>query len=108
VTGTSGDTSIDGITKAWATIPYLDQTTGSGIGVQGVSSRAQGTFTLNGATPVAVAIAGIQATDGIIWWETVAGGTPSNPVFTITPGVGFSVVALAANTSTFGYKLAKG
>lgn len=109
VTGTSGNLQVSGVTKTWATAPYLDATTGSGAIVNNASNRAQGTFAANGATPVPVAVASIQASDQVALMRTAYGGTAGpDPAITITAGVGFSAVSQALDLSTFAYKLIKG
>jgi hypothetical protein len=65
-----------------------------------------GTFTLNGATPVAVVNARVTANSIIIITLKTAAGTvsPTAPnVLTITPGTGFTVGGVAADTSDYNY-----
>lgn len=108
ITGAS-DAQVDGITKTWATFPYYDSTTDSGAILAGTSQRAQGTVNVNGATPVPVAVASIQATDIVVLMRTVNGGTPGiTPLCVITAGVGFTITGIALDTSTYAWKLQKG
>lgn len=63
-----------------------------------------GTLTLNGATPVAVVNARVTANSIIILTLKTVGGTvsPTMPnVLTITPGTGFTVGGVAADTSVY-------
>jgi hypothetical protein len=64
-----------------------------------------GTFTLNGATPVAVAETSIAATSMVlISLKTPAGTVGAQPaVQSITAGTGFSVAGTANDTSTYNY-----
>ena len=109
LTGTAGDLAVSGITKTWAQTPYYDQTTGSGAMDPTVSNRATGTFNFNGATPVAVAVASIQASDSVIVYPTAAGGTLGAWAITSqTPGVGFTIVSVAGNANAAFFALKKG
>lgn len=64
-----------------------------------------GTFTLNGATPVTVADANIDAGSIVIpTLKTVGGTVGALPAIqTITPGVGFTVAGTALDTSIYNY-----
>ena len=74
-----------------------------------------GTFVLNGATPVTVAVgtgtglnnapAGVTATSMIFMALKTVGGTVGAipAVQTITPGTGFTVAGTASDTSTYSY-----
>lgn len=65
-----------------------------------------GTFTANGTTPVTVANAAVTAGSIISFTLKTVGGTVSATqpnVQTITPGTGFTVAGLAADTSVYNY-----
>jgi hypothetical protein len=65
-----------------------------------------GTFTLNGATPVAVVNARVTANSIIIFTLKTVTGTvsPTAPnVLTITPGTGFTVGGVALDLSDYNY-----
>lgn len=69
----------------------------------GIAQR--GTFVATGATPVAVAFAGLKSTMVISVSLNTAGGTVgARPTIqTITPGTGFTVAATAGDTSTYNW-----
>jgi hypothetical protein len=70
------------------------------------ANAQQGTFVLNGATPVAVAFTGITASNFVVVTPLTRGGTPgAPPIVTISAGVGFSVVGIALDTSTYSYRV---
>jgi len=63
-----------------------------------------GTFTLNGSTPVVVANNKVTANSVIDNTIKTVGGTPAARIITsVTPGVGFTVVGTAGDTSTYNY-----
>jgi hypothetical protein len=63
-------------------------------------------FTVNGATPVAVADTRVRADTIIENTIRTVGGTPGARTITSkTPGVGFTVVGTAGDTSTYVYNL---
>ena len=65
-----------------------------------------GTFTANGVTPVVVANPLVTANSGIVITLKTVGGTVGNSqpaIKTITPGTGFTVTALASDTSVYTY-----
>ncbi len=70
-------------------------------------TNLRGTFTCNGATPVAVANANVQITDVIIISLNTVGGTVGAipAVVTITAGVGFNVRGTASDTSVYNYAI---
>lgn len=71
-----------------------------------VLPTAAGTLTLNGATPVTVANANVDAGSIIVFTLKTVGGTvsPSAPnVLTITAGTGFTVGGTASDTSVYNY-----
>jgi len=71
-----------------------------------VLPQAAGTVIMNGATPVVVADAGVDAGSIIIFTLKTVGGTvsPTAPnVLTITPGTGFTVGGVAGDSSTYNY-----
>jgi hypothetical protein len=67
----------------------------------------KGEVTLNGATPVTVALPGVKATSLILFTLKTVGGTvgayPS--IKTITPGTGFTVAGTALDTSIYNYAI---
>jgi hypothetical protein len=65
----------------------------------------QGTFVINGVTPVVVADANVTANSIIIaTLKTIGGTVGAIPAVTsITPGVGFSVTGTASDSSTYNY-----
>lgn len=69
----------------------------------GIAQR--GTFVANGATPVAVAFAGLLRTMAVTFSLNTVGGTVgAHPTMqTITPGTGFTVAATAGDTSTYNW-----
>ena len=70
-------------------------------------AQGTGTFTANGATAVTVTNANILTTDVVvISLNTVGGTVGAQPhLATITAGTGFTVVATAADTSVYNYKI---
>lgn len=67
---------------------------------------SSGTFTANQTSAVTVADAGVTANSAIIFTLNTVGGTVGNSgpvVKTITPGTGFTVTALASDTSLYNY-----
>lgn len=67
-----------------------------------------GTVTLNGATPVVVADARVTANSIIVFTLKTVGGTvsPTAPnILTITPGTGFTVGGVAADSSQYNYAI---
>ena len=86
------------------------QTNLTGIGSPCVTScyvtLTQGTFTINGATPVTVANPLMTANSVVLFGLKTVGGTvsPSMPnVLTTTPGTGFTVGGTASDTSVYNY-----
>lgn len=71
---------------------------------QGANGKT-GTFTLNGATPVAVGNTSVTANSTITFGMKTAGGTPGAfPSFvSVTPSTGFTVVGAALDTSVYNY-----
>jgi hypothetical protein len=69
-------------------------------------TTASGTFVANGTTPVTVANANVTPESAIVITLKTAGGTvgvSAPAIQTITPGTGFTVAALALDTSTYNY-----
>lgn len=67
---------------------------------------ATGTVVVNGVTPATVAYANVTANTVVIFTVTTVGGTVSATqpnVLTKTPGTGFTVGALASDTSTYSW-----
>lgn len=75
-------------------------------GTQSSVIRATGgTFTANGASSVTVVNANLTANSVIVFGLKTVGGTPAGyPYqFTVTPGTGFTVRAVAGDTSVYNY-----
>lgn len=72
-----------------------------------IPATYRGTFVANEATPVVVADDRVTADSVIMFGLKTAGGTIAGQPFvvSVTPGVGFSVEAGAADTSTYNYVL---
>lgn len=67
-----------------------------------------GTFVANGVTPVVVANKLVTVNSAIVITLKTVGGTVGNSapaIKTITPGTGFTVTALASDTSTYNYTI---
>lgn len=80
----------------------------AGFNVYPEGSFTDGTFTLNGATPVTVSNTSLAATHSILITLVTVGGTvsPNLPAIkTRTNGTGFTVAGTAADTSIYSYKL---
>ena len=75
----------------------------------GANTPLQGTFTLNGATNVAVVNANLKAGDQIIYTiKTPAGTVGTYPVVKLrTNGTGFSVAGTASDVSVYDYRILK-
>lgn len=98
--------------QKFISLPDLTAAAPGAIDVQGAGQRINamfasgGTVTLNGATPVVVANSRVTAKSIIIFTLKTVGGTvsPTSPnVLTITPGTGFTVGGVAADTSIYNY-----
>ena len=76
-------------------------------GTYGGTVLDTGTFTANGATAVVVADANVYAGCQIAITLLTVGGTPAGAPFlsAITPGTGFSVKAVAGDTSIYQYRI---
>lgn len=71
-----------------------------------LSVQQAATFTLNGATPVTVAAAGITAKSQVLITLKTPTGVSAQPhLATITPGTGFTVVGTAGDTSVYNYAI---
>jgi hypothetical protein len=70
-------------------------------------SPIDGTFTLNGATPVTVTDPNLTSGHSILMTLVTVGGTvgAAPSVKTRTNGTGFTVAGTASDTSVFSYKL---
>lgn len=82
----------------------------AGIVLKRGSNGLCGTFTANGATPVTVNNTNIAITDAIVISLNTVGGTVSvSPpaIQTITAATGFTVQALALDTSIYNYAIIK-
>lgn len=80
----------------------------AGFNIYPEGSFVDGTFTLNGATNVTVAVPELAATHSILITLVTVGGTvsPNLPAIkTRTNGTGFAVAGTAADTSIYSYKL---
>ncbi|MGL4811900.1 MAG: hypothetical protein ACRCXM_08990 [Beijerinckiaceae bacterium] len=77
-------------------------------GMGGIANL-NGTFTMNGATPVVVANARLGAGDQVIFTLVTVGGTVGDPpsIKTRTNGTGFTVAGTAADTSVYAYRILK-
>lgn len=81
------------------------------LGAQGYPTESfltcsRGSFTANQTSAVTVVDAGVTATSVISFTLGTVGGTVGNSgpvVKTITPGTGFTVTALASDTSIYNY-----
>lgn len=72
-----------------------------------VPAAQKGTFTCNGATPVAVTNATVTPDSQIlVTLKTVGGTVGATPaVKTITPGTGFTIAGTALDTSVYNYNI---
>jgi hypothetical protein len=70
-----------------------------------IISVSEGTFTANGATSVVVADKSITSRSCIVFTLKTVGGTPAGSpyLFAVTPGTGFTVRAVAGDTSIYNY-----
>lgn len=83
-------------------------TGGTIVGDLDVSTSHRGTFTANGTTPVVVANTNVTANSVIVLTLKTVGGTVGNSapaIKTITPTTGFTVTALASDTSVYNYAI---
>lgn len=78
---------------------------GYGTPTQPFLLLGQGSFTANGASAVTVADAGCTALSQYIFTPGTVAGTPAGQPFvaTITPGTGFTVKAVAGDTSVYNF-----
>jgi len=79
---------------------------GQGYPTASFLTLSSGTFTANQTSSVTVADAGVTANSALIFTLGTVGGTVGNSgpvVKTITPGTGFTVTALASDTSIYNY-----
>lgn len=79
---------------------------GQGYPTESFLTCARGTLTANQTSSVTVADPGVTGTSSIIFTLGTVGGTvgASGPmVKTITPGTGFTVTALASDTSIYNW-----
>jgi hypothetical protein len=72
-----------------------------------LASSNGGTFTANGATAVVVSNTHVSANSVITMSLKTVGGTPAGAPFlsAVTPGTGFSVKAVAGDTSVYNYQI---
>ena len=94
---------------AAAPLPIANGGTGQASATTGlaalITAGKTGTFVANGATAVVVANANVTASSVIIFTLKTVGGTPAGAPFcsAITATTGFSVKAVAGDTSTYNY-----
>jgi len=81
------------------------ETVGQTLGVKSGTNALSGTFTANGATPVAVATTAWDANCvAVITLKTIGGTVTSQPfVSSVTAGTGFSVTSAVGDTSTYNW-----
>jgi hypothetical protein len=103
----SGVTKVPAGTSADFLVTYTAANTVTIVGVLQTSAQgSSGTFTATGATPVTVANTQVTANSAIVITLKTVGGTVSvsaPAIQTITPGTGFTVAALALDTSVYNY-----
>jgi hypothetical protein len=90
------------------TIVQLLELIAAQVAPAGNAVGSTGTFTLNGATPVTVANAAIDANSQVlVTLKTVGGtvGTSAPNVRTITAGTGFTIAGIASDTSVYNYAI---
>lgn len=114
LTGGTGVT-VSGITvvpSGTSALYLITQTAANTLTMVGIMASApvtaSGTFVANNATPVTVADTRITASSVVVITLKTVGGTvgASAPAIkTITPGTGFTVTALASDTSTYNYQI---
>jgi hypothetical protein len=120
--GTIDNMTIGATTPKPATVTTLHATgtseldgavSGAGFtsAVQAISAPpiTVGTVTLNGATPVTVANAAVDAGSLVIFTLKTVGGTVGAypAIQTITPATGFTVAGTALDTSVYNYAILK-
>lgn len=105
----SGITVVPGGTTARFLVTYSAPNTFTIVGIeQTVPSTASGTFIANQTSVVTVADTRVTANSAVIITLKTPGGTVGNSapaIKTITPGTGFTVTALASDTSTYNYTI---
>lgn len=86
---------------------YTCVTKGFWRAVGSINAGGTGTFTANGASAVVVADASITANSVIVYGLKTIGGTPAGAPFesAVTAGTGFSVKAVAGDTSIYNYTI---
>jgi hypothetical protein len=104
----SGITVVPSGTSALYVITLTATNTMTMVGIaQTAPSTASGTFVANGATAVVVADTRVTANSVIAFGLKTVGGTPAGQPFlsAVTAGTGFSVKAVAGDTSTYNYTI---
>ena len=112
ITGGTGVT-VSGITNvpanSWARylVTYSAANTVTLVGVEQGYFPSVGTFTANGATAVTVAAAALTTGSSVVITLKTVGGTPAGAPYlaTVTPGTGFTVKAVAGDTSVYNYEI---
>ena len=112
ITGGTGVT-VSGITlvpaNAWAdfVLTYTAAATITMVGVGSGYLPQIGTFTANGATGVVVSNTAVSPNSNIVFTAKTIGGTPAGAPFlsSVTPGTGFTVKAIAGDTSVYNYAI---
>lgn len=100
-------TTVQANSTAIYLVTYTAAATLTMAGISQSSAPSTGTFTANGVTPVTVSNTTVSVNSQIgITLKTVGGSVGAQPhCTTITPGTGFTVVATAADTSTYNYEI---
>lgn len=105
VPGATNLTSLVGneIVEVAGNAPTVQQATVDQIAAGGAARH--GTVTLNGVTPITVANAKLTVNSVIVFTLKTVGGTVGAypAVQTVSPGVGFTVLGTALDTSIYNY-----
>lgn len=112
ITGGTGVT-VSGISTAQANsttyflLTYTAAATLTMVGFSTTANPSIGTFTATGASAVTVANTAVSTNSQINFTLKTVGGTPAGQPFvaTITPGTGFTVKAVAGDTSIYNYAI---
>jgi hypothetical protein len=100
----TNNTTYQRILENWNGVVTGNNVVAQGATLQG-HNQTGGTFTANGASAVTVGEPNVTSSSVIvITLKTVGGTVGAHPVITtITPGTGFTVTAIAADTSVYNY-----
>lgn len=103
----SGATVIPANSWVQYLVTFATSTTFTFVAIGQGYFPTSGTFTANGATAVTVANTAVTANSNITFTLKTVGGTPAGAPFTatITPGTGFTVKAVAGDTSVYAYEI---